>query len=68
MNLCNCGGDYLRHGILRYKSGAVSYRYICRDCRKTMIAPITEDVVKGKLYFNPTGRPTLKDWRFEVAA
>jgi len=65
MIYCPCGGDYLRHGILRHKSGANSYRYICRECRKTITAPITEDVVVGKMYFTKTGRPTLKDWRFQ---
>lgn len=66
MRTCpHCGGDLLRHGVLRYESGANSYRYICRDCRKTLIAPIAEDVVKGKLHFSSTGgRPTLKDWRY----
>lgn len=59
MKFCECGGDYLRHGIVK-----TGIRYICRDCRKSFTQR-GEDVIKGKKTFNETGRPTLNDWRFK---
>lgn len=67
MKTCTaCGGQLLRHGATRYQSGSVSYRYICKDCRNTITAPITDDTITGKLHFSSTGRPTLKDWRYTI--
>lgn len=67
MKLCpHCGGDLLRHGITTYKHAAtvVGVRYRCRDCRKSFTKRVERDQIRGVLFFNDTGRPTLKDWRF----
>lgn len=65
MKTCSCGGEFLRHGITRYKcSDMVGVRYICRECRKSHTERFKADSVEGVLFFNATGRPTLKDWRY----
>ena len=69
MKFCECGGEFLRHGKTAYKdTSIIGVRYICRDCRKSHTERFEADPVKGFVYFNPTGRPTLKDWRHETLA
>jgi len=66
---CECGGDLLRHGVTEYADPSIiGVRYICRDCRKSKTVRMPTDRKTGYAYFNNTGRPTVKDWRFEVAA
>lgn len=64
---CSCGGDLLRHGVTEYSDPSIiGVRYICRECRKSKTVRMANDNVTGIAFFNPTGRPTKKDWRFEV--
>lgn len=69
MKSCDCGGDLLRHAITEYVDPSiVGIRYICKECKRSKTVRMASDDVKGLLYFNSTGRPTMKDWRHEVAA
>lgn len=65
MKTCKCGGDLLRHGVTHYKSdpSVVGVRYRCRDCGQTFTQRMSDDIQRGMLFFNQTGRPTVKDWR-----
>lgn len=65
MKSCECGGELLRHGKTYYKgSDVVGVRYICKECRKSRTERFDGDSVDGRVFFNSTGRPTMKDWRF----
>ncbi len=66
MKTCTCGGELLRHGVKYYSrdTSIIGIRYRCRECNATFTERMQEDAVKGCLFFNATGRPTLKDWRF----
>ena len=66
MKTCECGGELLRHGVTRYKrdSSIIGIRYKCIECTKTFTQRMEKDEIKGLLFFAPTGRPTVKDWRY----
>jgi hypothetical protein len=67
LKTCECGGDYLRHGLSYYKSdpNLIGIRYKCRDCKKTHTERFEEDTING-VFFNYIGRPTLKDSRYDT--
>lgn len=67
MKVCpTCEGELLRHGVSKRKDGTqYGTRYRCRDCGITFT--VRDESAFGsdkRLQFNPTGRPTVKDWRF----
>lgn len=66
MKTCpHCSGELLRHGVTRYKDvETVGIRYRCRECSKTFTERMDSDKRAGSLFFAPTGRPTIKDWRY----
>lgn len=68
MITCKCGGKLYRHGIVRSCGEPSGVRYICAVCRESFTAPITDDAIAGEVHLLPTGRRTLLDWRFGVAA
>lgn len=68
MKTCACGGDLLRHSMTRYKTNPalVGVRYRCRECGKSFTQRMPEDTQTGALFFNTTGRPTIRDWRAQA--
>lgn len=55
MKVCDCGGMFYRHGIVRPKLQQPAVRYRCKACGKC-ITVRDGQIVKG------TG-PRVQDWR-----
>lgn len=64
MKTCACGGDLLRHAVMRSSlDGEITgIRYICRDCRETFIHHSDGCGVTGQIS-TLRGRPIKADWR-----